>query len=427
VNIKERFIVYSDRLILVCLCLLIFFLPFAKAAAETFTWMAVFFWILKRVLGFRAQSFWHLLPRTDLNKALAILVAVNLASLIFSVYPYLSLRGFFGKELKFLAIFFMAVESINTVKKLKGVVFTIIASALLITADAAVQIYTGKDFLRGYPLDTFSASFFAATGFASWLTVMIPALIGIAAANLIDNWRLKILLYVTAFVQFLYLIKTLSRGAWIGFVTGIISMVYYIIKRIDIKKRMLCLYAAIILFLIFLFLPQPVMFKIKDTIRVKLNLSQTISQRIKAIAQVDQGSVSERMQWWKEASNIIRDYPFFGCGINTYSKVSPKYKISQYGGGYPHNSYLQKAAETGVLGLIAFLAVIFIFFKSAWQYLGQKKDFLVLGFFSGIFAFLIHAFFDTHFYSLQLVVLFWFMLGLTVAAIKLGQGEQYEI
>jgi len=107
-----------------------------------------------------------------------------------------------------------------------------------------------------------------------------------------------------------------------------------------------------------------------------------------------------------------------GCGLNTYSEVAKNYKSFEGGGIYPHNSYLQKAAEIGLLGIFAFIGILFIFFKTALRYLNQKRDFLVLGLLSGILAFLVHAFFDTHLYSLQLVVLFWYMLGLTIAVIK---------
>jgi len=42
---------------------------------------------------------------------------------------------------------------------------------------------------------------------------------------------------------------------------------------------------------------------------------------------------------------------------------------------------------------------------------------------SGVVGFLTHAFFDNHLYSLQLVVLFWFLLGLTQAAANLKEAQ----
>jgi len=139
-------------------------------------------------------------------------------------------------------------------------------------------------------------------------------------------------------------------------------------------------------------------------------------------------SAPVRFGLWKESLRIIRDYNYLGCGLNTYSIVARNYKSFEGGGIYPHNSYLQMTAETGLPGLLSFLFIIFVFFIKGLIYSRQKKDFLVLGMLGGILAFLIHAFFDNHLYSLQLVVLFWYMLGLTVAVMKLdSDGEDASI
>jgi len=125
------------------------------------------------------------------------------------------------------------------------------------------------------------------------------------------------------------------------------------------------------------------------------------------------------MNLWKQSLLIIRDYPLLGSGLNTYSSVVKRYKFFEGGNMYPHNSFLQMASETGLAGLFAFLLVLLIFFKTGLQHLNQKKNPLALGLLAGILAYLVHSFFDTHLYSLQLVVLFWFMLGLTIAVIRL--------
>ena len=77
------------------------------------------------------------------------------------------------------------------------------------------------------------------------------------------------------------------------------------------------------------------------------------------------------------------------------------------------------AAETGILGLFSFLWILVELFKLAIRTLKKKKDPLVLGLSAGILAFLVQSFFDTNLYALQMVVLFWFMLGFTVAVAKL--------
>ncbi len=416
---KEKIFLYLDRAITICLCLLIFCLPFAKAGAESFTLLAFVLWILKRVLGYRAEVLWGMFPKTALNRALAIYVLANAVSIIFCSKPGLFLRGFFGKELKFLLIYFMLVEVISNKKRLLSILFTIIASAVLLTADAAVQYYTGKDFLRGFYMHTFCASFSSGSCFAGWLIVIIPALLGILTINIIQGVKLKILLSVMISILSLYLIMTYSRGAWLGFLSAILLMILYFIKNFNFRAKVLLFIAGASVLMIFLLLPHFLNPQIKYEILTKFKFSQKINVRVKSIPQTSRGSNLERIRLWKEALKIIRDYPATGCGLNNYSIVARNYKSFEGGGVYPHNSFLQKAAETGIFGLLAFLFVLFSFFKSGIQHLNQKRDYLVLGLLAGITAFLIQSFFDTNLYALQLVVLFWYMLGLTVAVIKI--------
>ena len=423
---KNKAILYCDRAITACLCLLLFCLPFTKAGAEIFTWLAIFLWILKRVLGYRAEVLWGMFPRTALNMALAVYMLANALSVIFCSKLALFLRGFFGKELKFLLIYFIIVEVISNKKRLLSILITIAASAVLLTADALTQYYAGRDFLRGNYFHSFSASFYSGSGFAGWLIVIIPALLGILTTKAIPNVKLKILLYIIAGIQILCLLLTYSRGAWLGFSTAVLFCLFYFIKRFTLITRVLFLTAGTYLLILLLFLPQFMDPQIKYDILTKFKVGQIINFRIKSIPQISKGSNLQRIKLWEEALGIIRDYPWTGCGLNNYSTVVKNYKSSATGGIYPHNSFLQKAAETGIFGLLSFLFVLFSFFKMGLRYLNRNNNYLVLGLLAGILAFLVQAFFDTHLYSLQLVVLFWYMLGLTVAVIKLDSQKKID-
>lgn len=415
---RERLFFYCDCVILAGLCLLIFCLPFSKAAAESFTMLAFFFWVIKRVLGYRAKGLWGLLPETGLNTALGIFILVNLLAVIFSVDFGLSLRAYFGKVLKFLAVYFMLAEVVNSKKRLKVILTVLISSVILILIDAGVQYFRGVDFLRGYVWTRLRASFLTANGFAGWLVVIIPFLIGLLASGKAIGKGLKILLSVTIPLLVVCLLATFARGAWLGLVIGILLMCGYVFKKITFKVKFLSLSLGIVLLVGFFILPRPMQDKIKAIGRFDFKLGATLNMRIKSTLKINEGSTPIRLALWKEALRIIKDYNFTGCGLNTYSVVARNYKSFNEGGIYPHNSYLQMAAEIGLFGLAAFLWVLFAFFKTGLRYFNQSSDFLVLGLLSGILAFLVHAFFDTHLYSLQLVVLFWYMLGLTIAVIK---------
>jgi len=313
----------------------------------------------------------------------------------------------------------MVAETINSRKRLNMLLITILASALLIVFDSGVQFFRGIDFLRGYAWRNLTASFSSSVGIASWLTIMIPLFLGLLLSNKGKKKRFNLPLIILIIILITCLLATYIRGAWMGLLIGFFLVFGYIFKNLNLKVKLSCLSAVTAVLVIFFILPQPLRSKVTAIGRINFK-GTMINTRIKSIFKIEKGtSALIRLMLWKEALKVARDYPLTGCGLNTYSIVARDYKSFEGGGVYPHNSYLQMLAETGLLGLLAFFWVLFTFFKIGLHYLNQRKDFLALGLLSGILAFLAHAFFDTHIYSLQLVVLFWFMLGLTVALIKL--------
>lgn len=422
-DIDNNFIC-CDRIILCCLCFMIFCLPFAKAGTEGFAWLAILVWILKRVFGYRAETLAGIFPKTELNKAVGMLIAVSALSMIFSTDIGLSLRGFFGKQLKFVAIYFMVIEVVKTRVRLKYVLTSIIACAVLLTIDAGFQYFHGTDFLRGEPFGgSLKVSFVSGNGFAIWLIVVIPILIGALTKYKEMNAKIKILLFALIPLLMICLIGTYSRGGWVGFITACCLMIYYIFRQLSPNAKRWFLIVGACLLAAYLFFPKVIKTAFEDISKINLSKGLTIGMRFDSIFDQESSVNTHRARLWTEALKITKDYPFVGCGLNTYAKVAPRYKISEQDGIYAHNSYLQMAAETGLLGLFAFFWVLFMLFRTGLQHLYRRKCALVLGFLVGLLAFLVHAFFDNHLYALQFVVLFWFMLGLTVAAIRVDRGE----
>jgi len=133
---------------------------------------------------------------------------------------------------------------------------------------------------------------------------------------------------------------------------------------------------------------------------------------------------NNRLGYWKRAFKIIKDYPIFGCGLNTYALVEGRYNIGW--GGYPHNSYFQMAAETGLVGITAFLWMLFVLFRESLRALrkikNQENKMLLFGFLTGLLGFLIHSFFDTNLYSVQLSSLLWLTMGVVVTLQKIEKA-----
>ena len=426
---QERFFKYTDEAIGVCLYLMIFSLPFSKASLEIFTWLALLLWIVRRFLGHRTVGTWGVLPLTPLNRMLVIFLLANMISTVLSFHGGLSLKALLGKQLKFLIIFFMVVETINTDKRLKHCLMVLLGSVILMGADAAVQYVRGVDFIRGFPFNRLSAAFTNPNGFAGWLIVLIFIVMGASFTrdSRFLGWRMKSLFAGALVVLLTCLLLTYSRGAWLGAVVGALSFGQYAFRKMSLKQKEVFIFISIVLLIGILMFSHRMIKLIDQSGNFQIKFGETLDQRIKSIPDSNATSTAIRITLWKEALHIWKDFPLTGSGLNTYARISPQYKSCADGGIYPHNSFLQMAAETGVLGLGAFLWILFVFFKEGWRHIEQHKSFLVLGLLSGILAFLVHSFVDSNLYQLQLVVLLWFMMGLTVAIMKLEQdGSEYD-
>ena len=86
------------------------------------------------------------------------------------------------------------------------------------------------------------------------------------------------------------------------------------------------------------------------------------------------------------------------------------------------------AAETGIVGLSSFILVITSLFKVSITNMRKIKDtfygYILVGLLTGLFAFLVHSFFDVNFYALQLVNLMWFVMGLIIAVQKIALKDE---
>jgi O-antigen ligase len=88
------------------------------------------------------------------------------------------------------------------------------------------------------------------------------------------------------------------------------------------------------------------------------------------------GGTSGRSDIWTVAGKVFVEHPLAGVGLNNFQVVEPHFAlidrtISRVGyiaeTPYPaHNTYLGLLAETGVIGLIGFLAIAIASLRAAW-------------------------------------------------------------
>jgi O-antigen ligase len=84
-------------------------------------------------------------------------------------------------------------------------------------------------------------------------------------------------------------------------------------------------------------------------------------------------AVVERMAHWQAGWQMWSEHPWRGVGMGNYAPVYPAYHIPPWEEplGHAHNYYLNVAAETGLVGLLAYLL---LWGAAFWQALRATRQ-----------------------------------------------------
>jgi O-antigen ligase len=118
-------------------------------------------------------------------------------------------------------------------------------------------------------------------------------------------------------------------------------------------------------------------------------------------------STLERLAQWAAGLNMFFAHPVLGVGAGNYSQAYPQYSVVCWPNslGHAHNYYINSAAETGALGLVAFLALtgamLFVGWRAARAALRNDPSgyglALALGFFACVVTVVVHNLTDNVF------------------------------
>jgi len=88
-------------------------------------------------------------------------------------------------------------------------------------------------------------------------------------------------------------------------------------------------------------------------------------------------AVLERVAHWEAAWRMFRDRPWLGVGIGQYALSYPAYALARWSNplGHAHNIYLHYLAETGLLGLGAYLLWLLSAAVQAWRARSREDAF----------------------------------------------------
>lgn len=241
---------------------------------------------------------------------------------------------------------------------------------------------------------------------ANYLIMLIPLAAAAFFCAKTKGSRLGCLLVVGC--MGLCLVYTWSRGAWLGLMIGLLIFLLLWNRR-----------TLNLLFLGVFALPL-----------VPLVLPDNILSRLTSIGNLADSSTSYRVSIWRASLQMAGDFFSSGIGVgeNAFRQVYPLYSLSGIEAApHSHNLFLQIQLELGIVGLLLFLGVLILFTQCCLEYNGSTTDretrIMAMGGFGGLIAALAQGMTDYIWYNYRVFFVFWFVLALTSAYIRVGRSE----
>ncbi len=306
------------------------------------------------------------------------------------------LKGWF---LAPLALAIIVAGVVKTKKEAQNIFLALFSSAVFMAIISLGYYFSGRITFDG----RLSGVFLSPNHLAMYLAPGL--LLGLLLQNLAARKSEQIFIWTGLFVCGAAFYLTFSYAAWLS-VLAIIFVWLAVNFFWSGSKKLFA--ACCLLFVVLL---------------AALFFSQSGSDKFNNLLHSSRSSWQSRLAIWQSAAKIIKDNPIFGIGPGMFQEYYLKYQ-SRFSVPYlewavpqPHNLFLAFWLQTGILGLLGFFWLIFVFFRKIYQLLKVKNKIapglaLLMGYT------LLHGLFDTPYFKNDLAAIFWLMIALAVVLDK---------
>jgi O-antigen ligase len=303
------------------------------------------------------------------------------------------------KYIEYFIVFFMIANQVKDTDQIKRFVFCLLLTCFIISIIGILQIPEGA---------RVSAPFEGERGEPNTLGGYLLFIGAIAAGLLIktEDSKLKHLLLLLIFIIIPPFLFTQSRSSYLGLIP-----VCFIIGLLARQKIIIIGLLAVAFLLSPLFLP----FQVKNRILYTFTQSKESGQITVGGVRLDT-STSARIAGLKEIMTDWPKKPVFGYGVS--------------GHGFIDSQLPRVLIETGILGLLAFLYLLYSILKLAICHLKAVKTpyfkGLTIGFFAGFIGLLFHAIGANTFIIVRIMEPFWFFAGIIAVLPSLERQNEEQ-
>ena len=326
----------------------------------------------------------------------------------------------------FYCLLIFNLKTKDQLTKLIGVIF---GTTFFICLYGVIQLF-GFDFIKWEVNPSESYRIFSSLGqpnfLASWLLLVLP-LISLFFFYCFNFWRKEkksILFPFFAFLMFLFvffvLIFTQSRGAWLGFLSQILILYFFLLWYFK-KRRLFCTSLIIVLGLGLILIGLNI-YHFNSPINESLS---PIIGRLESLVYLGGATGRLRLYFWQDGLELISKKPFFGYGPETQrfyyiSYYRPEFAALEAINSYPdraHNDIIDTLLTTGFFGLISYLLFIGSSFYFGIKQVLKKLDFsglFILALLLGVFGYLVSLQFSFHFFPTAVYFVGFLAIGVVI-------------
>ena len=303
------------------------------------------------------------------------------------------------KYLEYFIVFFMMVNHVRNTEQIKRFVFCLFLTCFIVSIIGIFQIPGG-----GRVSAPFEGEIGEPNTFGGYLLF-----IGVVAAGLLaktEDSKTKQILAVFIICIIPPFLFTQSRSSYLAVIPALMVLGYMTDRRIII------LGVLMVAFIVSpLFLPTAV----KNRVMYTFNQSEEKGQIQIGNIRLDT-STSARLVSFKEALQDWPKHPLLGYGVTGY--------------GFIDAQYFRVLVETGLLGFIAFMYLLFSIFKVTLNNLKELKtpyfQGLSIGFLAGFVGLIVHAIGANTFIIVRIMEPFWFFAGIMVVMPEMERQQEEQ-
>ena len=292
------------------------------------------------------------------------------------------------KYIQYFVLFFLIINSIEDQKQVRRYWLAVLVTALIVGAIGLAQIPGGGRVTAPFEGDSPEPNTFA--GYLAFVILICLAL----ALSLPNNRRRISYFFIAAFL-FLPFLFTLSRASYLGFIPGLAVVLI-------LNHQRVVSYTLLALFLTILIFPNIFPQAIRDRIAFTFTQAPQAGQ-VTVFGQRLDTSTSARLRSFQDAVEAFYQEPIVGYGVTGWSFIDAQ--------------YFRTLLETGLVGLMAFLFLLYRLFRLGLDRIRSSGEDpfsrgLAIGFLGGFVCLLFHAIGSNTFIIVRIMQPFWLVTGL---------------